>query len=63
LIWAIFDREGHQWLCPGKEKKDNISPYNVIGFAAADRLIVAYDEKQLFAVPVESIMVSSNTAP
>jgi hypothetical protein len=63
LIWTIIDRDGHQWRCPGKENKNNISPYNVIGFTAADRTIVAYDEKQLFAVPVDSIKASSNKVP
>jgi hypothetical protein len=63
LIWTLVDRDGHQWRCPGKENKNNISPYNVVGFAGAGRSIVAYDEKQLFAVPVVSIMVSSNKSP
>jgi hypothetical protein len=63
LIWTLFDREGHQWRSPGNGHIYNISPYNVVGFANADRLIVAYDEKQLIAVPLKSIMTSDNQVP
>jgi hypothetical protein len=63
LIWNVVDRNGHQWRCPGKENKDNVSPYDVVGFANGGATIVAYDKKQLFAIPVESIKAPSNRIP
>ncbi len=60
LIWTLVDRDSHQWRCPGKENKNNVSPYDLVGFANGGNTIVAYDKKQLFAIPVESIKDPAN---
>ncbi|HJQ79671.1 MAG TPA: hypothetical protein VJ828_06930 [Lacipirellulaceae bacterium] len=59
-VMHLADRERHLWKLPGNDSGQYISPYNVAGFALNGKLIIAYDDARLFALPVATIQTSQN---
>jgi hypothetical protein len=59
-VYHLADRQRQMWKLPGKDTGRYVSPYRVAGFALDDKVIVAYDDKRLFAVPVAAIQDSEN---
>lgn len=60
--WHLMDRTGKAWRFPGGKSDANsvVVPYDVAGFALEDEVIVCYDAKRIFAVPVASILAEEN---
>lgn len=61
-VFHLTNRERKLWRLPGKDSEQYNSPYHVIGFAVSGRTIVAHDDDQLFAIPVDAIMTTGNQA-
>lgn len=59
-VYHLVDRQRHMWKLPGEDTGRYVSPYHVAGFALDDKVIIAYDDKRLFAVPVATIQDSEN---
>jgi hypothetical protein len=60
LIYHLMDRKHHLWRMPGKDNGEYSSPYDVVGFGNDGKTIIAYDNKQLFAIPVLAIQTAEN---
>lgn len=59
--WHLMDRAGTTWRFPTKDNEEYVSPYDVAGFADNGQVIVGYDSKQLFTVPISTIQADENT--
>ena len=52
-------RDKKSWRFPGEDNGQYVSPYELVG-AGDGKIIVAYDAKQLFALPISEIMTEAN---
>jgi hypothetical protein len=60
VVMHLADRQRHLWQFPGNDSGQWISPYNVAGFAQGGKLIIAFDDSRLFAIPVAAIQAPEN---
>jgi hypothetical protein len=60
--WHLVDRAGKIWRFPTKDNGEYVSPYDVSGFATNGQVIVGYDKKTLFTVPVATIQTEANAS-
>jgi hypothetical protein len=59
-VMHLADRQRHMWRLPGDDSGQYISPYNVAGFALDGKLIIAFDDTRLFALPVIAVQTREN---
>jgi WD40-like Beta Propeller Repeat len=60
FVWHLMEPAGKAWRFPGEENGEFESPYELAGFAIDGSLIVCYDAKRIFTIPVASIVTASN---
>lgn len=60
FVWHLMEPTGKAWRFPGEDNGQFESPYEVAGFANDGSLIVGYDAKRIFTIPVASIVTASN---
>jgi hypothetical protein len=58
--WHLIDRAGKIWRFPTDDNGEYVSPYDVAGFGANGQVIVGYDTKTLFTVPLSTIQTAAN---
>jgi hypothetical protein len=60
VVMHLADRQRQLWELPGNDSDQYVSPYNVAGFAQGGKLIIAFDDSRLFALPVAAIRTPEN---
>jgi hypothetical protein len=60
IVAHLVDRERKTWRLPGEDTGSFNSPYSVVGFAADGGVIVGYDQKRLFSLPISAVTTDEN---
>jgi hypothetical protein len=53
--YNLVNRQGQKWPCGPDDMTRRVSPYHVVAIANAGKTLVACNDNQLFAIPVETI--------
>lgn len=59
-LWELIDRKGNRWHLRDENGDQLLAPYLIVGFADDNRLLVAYDDKQMFTFPVAVVKTAEN---